>query len=226
MEIFDLNEKCSEIKVISQQILHETCNEILLFQAKKKEMINAKRKLKNNILWNEYLFKDEENELEKEKMNSKHIELIISLIDFYADAFSSKNREIFEKIFFSKNYQKEDSQNIFESLIILLSHPSEKIILHCLRIIEIIMEKSPNKFKLTYDNKNDIIQLKLMGPLIRLFAKKELLENTEKSLFKTIYFIFEIFYSQQGLNYIELNFILLKKKMLKNLVNLLFIVFN
>ena len=218
LEIFDFKEKYQEIFNITQNIMAEISSEILDFQAKKKEMISAKKLLKSSMAWNEYLFKDEENELEKEKMNSKQIEIIISCIDFFiAGLRSTKNHDVFEKLLFNK-INDHNIGTLFEGFLVLFSHPNEKIISNCLKILEIIVGESAHKFKEIYKTQNEL-QEKLMKPLLRLFGKREMLETTEKSLFNTIYLIFEILYPQgEVLDLIELYFIHLKKKILRFLV--------
>lgn len=219
LEIFDFKDKYQEILTTTQDIFSEVSSEILEFQAKKREMLQAKKKLKASIAWNEYLFKDEENELEKEKMNSKQIEIIISCINFYiAGIKSPKNSEIFQKILFHVSDHHKIS-TLFEAFLVMFSHPNEKIISNCLKILEIILEGSDKKFKEIYKTQQEI-QAKILTPLMKLFGKKELLKSTETSLFQTIYLIFQILYPQGlAIDMMEFFSILLKKKMLRFLVN-------
>lgn len=200
-----------KIKEITQLLLEEVDFEIISFKTRRKELLSAKRKLKTSLIWNEYLFKEEENELEKEKMNSKQMELIISLIDFYNEGFISfKNKLFFQRVFF-----KGSNYSMLEGFVLLLSHPNEKIVSNCLKLIETIIKETSEDFKEVYKEK-DQIQKKMMDPLIRLFNRREMLEKTENSLFEVIRSVFEAFESNEEI--IELNFLLLKRKMLKLLV--------
>lgn len=216
-EIFEFGSKYEEIKAMSLELCSQFCSEITEYQKKKRELLLSKKKLKKNVFWNDYLFKEEENELEKEKITSKHLDLFASLLDFYKESLlSTKNQQYFVRILFEK--QAENHKSLFDYIIVLLAHTNEKVLTHCLSIIEMVVRNNYEKFKEIYESQIENIQGNLINPLMKIFLRSELLENTENLLFNSIYCIFQRVYGN-NVQYLEMNFSFLRKKMIKFLVS-------
>lgn len=167
--------------------------------------------MKGHTEWNEYLYKTEENELEKEKDTSQHMEFFASLLDFYREGFvSQKNKAFFVKVFFEKN---EGKPNAFQYIIKILNHPNEKVMSNCLRLIETIVSEFP---KIVIDEYS--VEWLLKDLMKGFLNRKDLLEKTEKSLFNSVFWVLKT-----DTSLIEIFFNAIKKKTTKLLVIIIII---
>lgn len=93
LEFFNLQENKTQIFEITKNILEKNILEFHEFLEKKKESIKLKKQLKNSN-WKNFLYEEEDLNLEKEKTNIENVGFICTIVSFFEKSIKSMNKKL------------------------------------------------------------------------------------------------------------------------------------